>query len=238
MIQQRGAAGARRFPPGAGMLAMCLAAGVWGGCAEGSRPSWFNKNRNAAQQRWDRVRSDVRLEMARAELREGHYDEAAAQLASAEAQAPDLPGLDLLKAKVLIARGDFSGAEPLLGEALQADPYSAEAEYLLATVLQQSDRLDQAVEHYRTASALDRSDNEYALAVAECRLSAGDAQAALEWLQELRCAPGGLESTAQYHLLVGETYRMLGDAVQAAAAYETAMHLGADNVHTRAAAGA
>lgn len=237
MIDQRHCAVTQSWLARVCLATVSLAAIFAGGCTDGARPSWFNKNKNAAQQRWDRVRSDVRLELARAELSKGHYEEAAAQLATAEAQTPALPGLDLLKAKVLIARGDFFGAEPLLRAVLDTDPYSSEGQYLLGSVLQQSGRLDQAVEHYQTASALERTNNEYALAVAECCLSAGQAQAALEWLQELYFAPGGLDSSYQYHLLLGETYRMLGDAAQAALAYENAFHLGADDAHTLAAAG-
>jgi tetratricopeptide (TPR) repeat protein len=228
---------ARRLSGAFWLVIPGLVAVVLGGCTEGTRPAWFSKNKNAAEKRWNRMRSNVRMELARAELDEGRYGEAAAQLATAESQTSDLPGLNLLKAKVLIAKGDFYAAEPMLRKALEADSRSAEAHYLLGTVLQQSSRLAEAIEHYRTATTLEPVNNEYALAVAECCLSVGDARAALEWLEQLRRAPGGLESKPEYFVLLGEAHRMLGDTGRAAVAYENAINLGADDDHTRTVAG-
>jgi tetratricopeptide (TPR) repeat protein len=217
---------------------LCATAILAGGCSEGWKPGWLHKNRKAAEDRWNRVRSGVRMAMAEEELNEGHYEEAAAQLATAEAQTPDVAGANLLKAKILMGRGDFFAAEPVLRVAVDADPHSAEAHYLLGVVLQERWQPEEAIEHYQTACALEPPNDEYALAVAECHLSRGDAQAALDWLLRHRRAPGGLESTAAYHLLLGEALRLYGDAGSAAVAYENAIHLGAEDMHTLATASA
>ena len=217
---------------------LCAAGLLAAGCSEGWKPGWLNKNRKAAEDRWNRVRSNVRMAMAEDELSKGHYEEAAAQLATAELQTPDVAGADLLKAKILMGRGDFFAAEPVLRMAVDADPHSAEAHYLLGVALQHRKRPEQAIEHYQTASALEPTNSEYALAVAECLLSEGDAQAAVDWLERHQRAPGGLESMPAYHLLLGEALRLYGDAGRAATAYENAIHLGAEDVHTLATASA
>ncbi|UCG33123.1 MAG: tetratricopeptide repeat protein [Phycisphaerales bacterium] len=217
---------------------LCCMAALAGGCSDGWKPGWLNKNRRAAEARWNRVRSDVRMAMAEDELNKGHYEEAAAQLATAELQTPDVAGADLLKAKILMGRGDFFAAESVLRVAVDADPHSAEAHYLLGVALQHRKRPAEAIEHYQTACALEPTNSEYALAVAECFLSDGNAQAAVDWLEQLQRAPGGLESMPAYHLLLGEALRLYGDAGRAAVAYENAIHLGSEDIHTLATASA
>lgn len=231
--ETRGQASLPLAPLNTLLHAACCAVLLWAaGCGERSERTWFDRGQNAAESRWNQVRGDVRLSMAREELERGRIEAAAEQLAVLEADEGDPAGLELLRAEIALARGEVGVAERLLREILVEEASNAEAQYLLGAVCEQSDRLSEATAAYRRASALDATKGEYALAAAECLLSMGEGEAASAWLRERGVENPGLSSEAAYQLLTGEAYGAMERWEEAASAYQRAIQGGAEDSQT------
>ncbi len=208
-----------------------LSAVLLTGCNEADQPAWFDKGQAKAEERWNSVRGEVRLSMARDALNQGHAEEAAAQLAMIPSDL-DLAGLALLKAEIAVARGEWTTAEATLRKIIAETVGDVRAYYLLGVVLEQDGRPAEAAEEYREAAALAPMHTDAVLATAECLMSASATGAALNWLMSQSATHRTLNSNPAYHLLMAEAHRMLGEWDAASIAYMQAIQLGADDAHT------
>ena len=83
---------------------------------------------------------------------EHHYEPALQQLDAAIAITPHNPALLLLKASVLLERGQFSGAEALAHRVLGQDHWSIDACFILGQAARSQQRIDEAIRCFRQAA--------------------------------------------------------------------------------------
>lgn len=81
-----------------------------------------------------------------------HYESALQQLDAALAITPHNPALLLLKATVLLERGQFSGAEALARSVLSQDHWSIDASFLLGQAARSQQRVDEAIRCFKQAA--------------------------------------------------------------------------------------
>jgi len=137
---------------------------------------------------------DARLLVRRADLRRrvARYDEAMADLALAEVTGSSPAKVYLVRARILVDRGDEDGALSLLEGALDSMPARdrAEAFALLAGIHQEAGRLIDAVHSYDAALSL-RDDVELYLSRGRLLIFAGRAHEAIAGYEAGVVALGG-----------------------------------------------
>lgn len=173
----------RRTVPGACVLAVPLVAVLAVSCTE------IGADKRMARQRWDTARGAVKASLAAQQLTDGDVRAAEASIADARRLSPDLAALDLIAAKVEIAKGSFARArERLTGSG--AATATAEGCYLLGvTYLAQAD-WTAALDWFQRAMALAPEDEEYLRAMVQTCLGAGYAAGAREIVEERAARTG------------------------------------------------
>ncbi len=166
------------------------------------------KAREAAQQRWNLARAEIKARLASDRLDSGHIEAASDELAEAERLVPDQTRWIPLRARILLAEGNLAQAERLLTSADLPEPAQAEAAYLRGTVHQQREQWDAARQDYEEAFVLDASDVDYLVAVAQCWLQLGQPDRALALLNEYEANFGW---TDVYHVTLAECHELRGD---------------------------
>ncbi|MCH7491035.1 MAG: tetratricopeptide repeat protein [Gemmatimonadetes bacterium] len=131
------------------LSAFCVAALV-GGCHEATHQT----QRHQAEQRWNQVRSQVKFQLASQQFERGFLDEALGSLSEAVQLDPGNASCHLLAAKCHLERGDIASAERSAKHA-EAGGVSAESAYARGLIAERRERLDEALDYFRQAMALD-----------------------------------------------------------------------------------
>ena len=92
--------------------------------------------------------------LGEAYTRQLKWDEAIAPLQKSIWLNPYFSGPYLVLGKVHLKKGDLSNAETILRRALQMDPNNFSGHHLLAQVLQQANRLEEAKKEFEMADKL------------------------------------------------------------------------------------
>lgn len=192
-------------------LPTLLAALVLTGCA--ATP---HREREAAEQRWNMARAQVKARLASDQLAAGNVSSASAELNEASRLVPDNPGLAPLRARILLAEGRIAEAADLLANTLLEGRAQAEIEYLRGVVLQQQERWEQAASAYELAAETDPAEIAYLVAAVQTRLQLGQPDVALALLraQEGRCG-----WTSAYQAALAECHEQRGDWPAAVSAW-------------------
>lgn len=123
---------------------------VAGGCHEATHQT----RRDQAEQRWNQVRSQIKLQLASQQFERGQVDEALGSLSEAVQLDPANASCHLLAAKCHLEQGDVASAERSANHA-EAGGVSAESAYLRGLIAERRERLDEALDYFRQAMALD-----------------------------------------------------------------------------------
>ncbi|HOW72005.1 MAG TPA: hypothetical protein PKY77_15505, partial [Phycisphaerae bacterium] len=107
-----------------------------------------------AQGRWERVRGQVKLQLAQEHLQAGRILDAERQLKEALALDSSSGDVHILAARLNLERGELAGARSSLNTAIQLSGSSAETEHLLGVIAEWTDDAQGALEHYRRAAQL------------------------------------------------------------------------------------
>jgi tetratricopeptide (TPR) repeat protein len=173
--------------------------------------------RQAAAERWNRARAEVKAKLASDQLTAGNVEDAATELAEAFRLDPANPKLLVLQARVCLARGDLAAAEGLLESARSAEGSDAEIDYLLGIVHEQRLQWPAARESFARATDQDPQELTYAVALVQVMLQLGEAEEALLFL---RAREGQFGWTSGYHAAHAECCEQLGDWAGAASAWQ------------------
>jgi tetratricopeptide (TPR) repeat protein len=172
--------------------------------------------REAAAERWNHMRAQVKAKLASDQLAGGHVEDAANELAEALHLDPTDPELRTLQARVCLARGDLPAAERLLEDAQAEGATRAETHYLLGIIQEQRLQWPAALEHFLRAAIEDPQDVAYVVAIAQAMLQLGEAEDALAWLEAYEQQFGW---TSAYHAARAECCEQLEDWAEAASAW-------------------
>jgi len=169
----------KRQQPQVAWLAM-VGLAVASGCQSPLKPP----SKQHAEQRWNQVRGRTKLQIAQQQADRGLFDEALATASEALAMDPGQPDAYVLAAKAQLELGNLASAERTIQAAHAAGIQSADLTYLSGVVWEQRGDIDQALDQYRQAHALDPKQVDYLAAEAECLVSLGRPDAALSLLEE------------------------------------------------------
>lgn len=137
-----------------------------------------------AQQRWNRLRSRMKVRLATEQLESGRVGEAVVTLQEAIRLHPDAPALYRLLARCRLEQDDPRAAENALDHARDLGDRSADLAYTRGLIAEYQWRQDEALEHYTRAAAIDPNKVDYVVAVAESRAALGEFQEARKLLDD------------------------------------------------------
>ncbi len=141
-----------------------------------------------AQKRWNTVRADIKLQLARQAFDHFRFDEAAG--AAEEAIALDVTMLDgyVLLAQAKIAESKVTEARQIIAAARDAGVGGAELDYTEGMLLQWQGRQEESLALFVQARSQDTTEANYLIAQAECLVALDRAEAAMRLLNEARPA--------------------------------------------------
>ncbi len=171
----------------AGTLAVAAAAVSLTGACQLEDGRWVfgdsSKDQRAqAQERWNEVRSDVKLRLAREHLDAGRIDEAAQVIEQAIILATDNPQAYLLATRLRLEQGQLAEARRAISLAAAQSSDDPEIEYFAGIVDQRYGDLEGALNHYGTAVAGAPNTVPYLLAKAETLVALGRPADALQFI--------------------------------------------------------
>jgi tetratricopeptide (TPR) repeat protein len=175
-----------------------------------------SRARQESTERWNRVRAEVKAQLASDQLAAGHVDDAATQLAEAFRLDPENPQLRVLQAQVYLAQGDLAATERLLATVQAEGPLAARVEYLLGVVHEQHQQWPAALECFVCAASQDPEEVAYVVAIVQVMLQLGQAADALTLLESYEPEFGW---TNAYHAARAECLEQVGNWPQAASAW-------------------
>ncbi|MCP4591180.1 MAG: tetratricopeptide repeat protein [bacterium] len=182
------------------------------GCASSAGCTTFEERRAKAELHWNQVRSGMKLQLAAQQYQRGQLHAAIAT--AEEAVATDNTSVEayLLLARCRLEQGQVASARRAVQQARGCAPGSSEVEYLLGLIEEQSDRLDDALTHYRRARQWNGDTVDYVLAEAECLAALGRAEEARELVTDKM---GRFDSDGTLELLLAQINILLGDSKEA-----------------------
>lgn len=180
-----------------------------------------------ARQRWHRARAQVLYGVGLESFKVGQVDRARNKANEALALAPSyLPARTLL-GKTCLEKGEYDRAVQELRTVYQSAPNSAEATYLLAVAHEKNGQLEEALDGYRRAYALDGTDLSPVKAAAEVLVAMGRVREAQLQVESYLAEAG---PDPAFYELAGRLAMMQGEHESAARYYEHARDLDYDNV--------
>lgn len=149
----------------------------------------------------------ARMELARALIKQKKYDEANALLLGALDSNPDHLAARILLAQSHLALGQNAEALALAQWAIESDSFSIDAQSLAATALLNLNRPDEAINHLKKLTTLNREDLTIENALGTTYLKIGDFRSALQTFREiLKISPDN--TTAYYNMAVAYARQM------------------------------
>lgn len=169
----------------------------------------FNRSKQegkaVAYQRWYQTRATMLYGVGLEHLKVGQLDRAKNKAQEALALAPTHFDARMLLGKVYIEKGQYLQAVAELAKAVQQQPKSDQAVFLLAVALEKAERLEEALTNYRRAYALNTKNISAVQAAAEVLVAMGRAQEAYEFIQgylgEFGEAPAMFETAGRLALM-------------------------------------
>ena len=178
--------------------------------------STHEDGKQAAVERWNHMRAQVKARLAADQLAEGNLAKASAELAEAYGLDPTNPELTPLLARVRMANGDSGYAQRLLAGMKGSGPAQAEVEYLLGVIFQQQEKWDRALACFVQATEHNPDEVAYLVALSQTFLQLGLPEEARQRLEAHESAFGWKPA---YHATLAECHELLDQWAEAASAW-------------------
>ncbi len=178
--------------------------------------STHEDGKQAAVERWNHMRAQVKARLAADQLAEGNLAKASAELAEAYGLDPTNPELTPLLARVRLANGDSGYAQRLLAGMKGSGPAQAEVEYLRGVIFQQQEKWDRALECFVQATEHDPDEVAYLVALSQTFLQLGLPEEARRRLEARESVFGWKPA---YHAALAECHEPLDQWAEAASAW-------------------
>lgn len=175
-----------------------------------------------AKGRWDTVRARLKLQLAEDAFKAARLDDASRHLDEAISLSPQLPAAYILRARILLEKGETASASEALDLALLNGADNAETDYLSGMISQRYGKFDDALAWYSRAVQREPMHAPYVVAVAETLVSLDRVAEALALVQSRMT---DFEQNATLRAVAGGIYMMLGRYEDAANAYRDAARI-------------
>ncbi|MBN1511629.1 MAG: tetratricopeptide repeat protein [Phycisphaerae bacterium] len=187
----------------AAVLSM-LIVGALAGCSQ----TTHNEAKAQAQQRWDRIRAGVKLQLAEQHFRAGRMKNCLQEAGQAVALDPQSIAPRILLTQALIETGQLLSAAAAIDAAAAIEPEHPEVLYMQGVVAERRQDLERALTCYQRASERDPTQADYVASEVECLVAIGRPWLAQEVLQD-RSADFPQDATLK--ALQAEVALLLGD---------------------------
>ncbi len=183
-------------------------------------------SKKEAKDRWSQMRGKLKYQLAVETFTGGQLDEAQKHLNESIGLDPTAAAPYVLRAKILLERGETGSASDALDEALRHGGDTAETDYLSGLIAQRYGRFGDALAWYEHASTREPMNAPYVVAVAETLVALDRAADALA---RVRSRLTDFEQNATLRALAGGIYMMLDRYEEAADAYRDAARIVPDD---------
>lgn len=181
------------------------------GCGNMNSPLITKHNskdrRGEAHERWDNVRGEVKLRLAKQHLDAGRLEDAEKVLDQAAGVTPKEPQVFVLLARLRLEQGRLAEARQAIGSARALNADDAEIHYLAGMIAQRYGEVEPAVEAYQSALLRMPNNANYLLAVGESLVAVGRDIDALELIER---RAGDFDSNAPIQMLAARICRLVG----------------------------
>jgi Tfp pilus assembly protein PilF len=161
-----------------------------------------------AQRHWDKVRAQLKHQLAQDQFGGGAFEEAVVSITEAILQDPSQPGYYALLARAELELDRPSRAQQALDAAAAMELRSAELAYMEGVILERNEMLPEALERYREARVTDAANVDYLVAEAECLVAMDEPLAALTLVEEYLVNHAHSETI---NMLAGHLATLTGD---------------------------
>jgi len=189
-----------------------LATGLMAMALVGCGASNHVQHVNAANHRWQVMRSTLVLQMALQQFEAGDLDQAGKTLADAMQIDATNPRLFTLAGRVAFERGELERSYHRFRTAIELDPDYAEAHYFQGIVLQRWAQFDGALISYRRAYEIEPDNASYLLATSEMLVVLDRTDDAMQLLTEKMAY---FDMNASMRVGIGHLYAMRGEYSEA-----------------------
>ncbi|MFO0840312.1 MAG: tetratricopeptide repeat protein [Phycisphaerae bacterium] len=177
-------------------------------------------DKQQATQRWNAARSSVKAQLASEQLASGNLAAAGDAITEARRLTPNEMGLDLLEGKLELSRGNQLKAREHLSRVPDFGPDGAEAQYLMGVSYLAQQGWDASLPLLRRATELAPDSDEYAFALIDALLLAGQPDEAAARIRA-RAAAGGW--TLALHAAMARCHDLTGQRDEAAREWAAAV---------------
>lgn len=181
-----------------------LIVGALAGCSQ----TTHHEAKAQAQQRWDRIRAGVKLQLAEQHFRAGRMKNCLQEAGQAVALDPQSIAPRILLTQALIETGQLLPAAAAIDAAAAVEPEHPEVLYMQGVVAERRQDLERALTYYQRASERDPTQADYVASEVECLVAIGRPWLAQELLQA-RSADFPQDATLK--ALQAEVALLLGD---------------------------
>jgi len=182
------------------------------------------QRKEKAEQHWGRVRSGVKLQMARQQFERGNTKEALRFVDEALSWDQQNPDVYLLLAECQLEDGKLAAAERAVDQAAHcAGEARPKIEAMQGLIAERRGNLEAALGFYHTARELDDSEVDYLVSEAECLVALSRAHEARELLNEQMI---NYSNDPSLQALLGEIALRDGDVETARASFRAVLSAG------------
>lgn len=165
-----------------GIGLMILASFLATGCMSMEHGKRNQEAKNAAQKRIDTLKAANEYQMAIQALTAGDLDKASKHSDRALTLNSDVPRSWVLRARIMMEKGEMQAANDALTRSEQISPTDVETQYYMGLLAERVARQEEALKHYLKASELDTDNAQYPIAAAEMMIDIGQVDQAESYL--------------------------------------------------------
>ena len=177
-----------------------------------------------AEQRWNQVRGRVKMQLAERQYQAGRFDKAKRLVFEAIALNPSEADGYVLLARTNLELGKLASARGALETAKARGLESADLHYMRGVILEQRNKVDEAIDEYLSARRLDPNHIDALVAQVECLVAQQHPVEALRLIEE---NIDRLDDAATVTALAAHVASLVGDIVGASERYGQALETGA-----------
>ncbi|MCC5830478.1 MAG: tetratricopeptide repeat protein [Phycisphaeraceae bacterium] len=192
----------------------------WVGACESHKT--LNDQKNAAQSRWQQMRSSMILEEAVSQFETGDLESAESSVLGAINLDPDNPRLYIMMGRITMERAQLERANNYFRLAIEMDENMPDAHYFRGVIMQRWENYEEAYAAYHRAYLLLPDRPTYLLAATEMLIYLDREEEALETLLEKVVY---FEGNAPIRVAIGQIYMLRGQPDKAAEYFESALVL-------------
>ncbi len=206
---------------------LCLPAAIFSLAGCHANRSGHAENVKAAESRWNLIRTEQRLTIARQQFETGDLEQAEKTLLEAIAADGEEARLWVLAGRVALERGQLEKCSQRLTKAIEFDPNLGEAYYFRGIVFERWKQFERAHEDYSKAYELHADNVGFLLAVSEMLLALDRSDEALALLESKTTY---FDQNAGIRVALGQMFQMRGDFKKAAEYFRQASLLRPDDL--------